>query len=72
MKMNSIIRTLLVGGICVASIACQSNKSAEAAATVEVAKPKVKTQVVKVEAVENQSVFTGTVEGYTINNITGI
>ena len=70
MKMNSIIRTLLVGGICVASIACQSNKSAEAAATVEVAKPKVKTQVVKVEAVENQSVFTGTVEGYTINNIT--
>ena len=70
MKMNSIIRTLLVGGICVASIACQSNKSAEAAATVEVAKPKVKTQVVKVEAVENQSVFTGTVEGYTVNNIT--
>ena len=70
MKMNSIIRALLVGGVCVASIACKSNKSAESTATVEVAKPKVTTQVVKVEAVENQSVFTGTVEGYTINNIT--
>lgn len=70
MKMNSIIRTLLVSGVCVASIACQSKKSAEATVAVEVAKPKVTTQVVKEEAVENQSIFTGTVEGYTINNIT--
>ena len=35
MKMNSIVRMLLVCGICVASVACQSKKSAEAAAPVQ-------------------------------------
>ena len=32
MKMNVIVKTLLVGGVCVASMACQSKKSAEASA----------------------------------------
>ena len=70
MKMNSIIKMLLVGGVFVASIACQSKKSAETAAPVEVAKPKVTTEVVNMQAVDQQSIFTGNVEGYTINNIT--
>ncbi|MBR5138979.1 MAG: efflux RND transporter periplasmic adaptor subunit [Alistipes sp.] len=70
MKMNSIIKMLLVGGVFVASIACQSKKSAETAAPVEVAKPKVTTEVVNMQAVNQQSIFTGNVEGYTINNIT--
>ena len=70
MKMNSIIKMLLVGGVFVASIACQSKKSAEVAAPVEVAKPKVTTEVVNVQAVDQQSVFTGNVEGYAVNNIT--
>ena len=70
MKMNSIIKMLLVGGVFVASIACQSKKSAEAAAPVEEAKPKVTTEVVNVQAVDQQSVFTGNVEGYAVNNIT--
>lgn len=70
MKMNSIIKMLLVGGVCVASMACQSKKSAEAAAPVEVAKPKVTTAVVNIQDVDQQSVFTGNVEGYTVNNIT--
>ena len=64
MKMNGIIRTLLVGGVCLASVACSSKKSAEAATepVVEV-KPKVTTAVVHVEDVDQQSVFTGNVEG---------
>ncbi len=71
MKMNSIIKMLLVGGVFVASIACQSKKSAEEAAPVqEVKKPKVTTEVVNIQAVDQQSVFTGNVEGYTVNNIT--
>ena len=70
MKMNSIIKMLLVGGVCVASVACQSKKSAETAAPVEVAKPKVTTAVVNVQSVEQQSTFTGNVEGYAVNNIT--
>ena len=71
MKMNSIVRMLLVCGICVASVACQSKKSAEAAAPVqEVKKPKVTTAVVNVQDVDQQSIFTGNVEGYTVNNIT--
>lgn len=71
MKMNGFIRTLLVGGVCLASVACSSKKSAEAATepVVEV-KPKVSTAVVHVEEVDQQSVFTGNVEGYTVNNIT--
>ena len=71
MKMNSIIKMLLVCGICVASVACQSKKSAEETAPVqEVKKPKVTTAVVNVQDVDQQSVFTGNVEGYTVNNIT--
>lgn len=71
MKMNSIVRMLLVCGICVASVACQSKKSAEAAAPVqEVKKPKVTTTVVNMQDVDQQSVFTGNVEGHTVNNIT--
>ena len=73
MKMNGIIRTLLVGGVCVASVACSGNQSAEKAAAeqpVEVVKPKVTTQVVKIQDVDQQSVFTGNVEGYAVNNIT--
>lgn len=69
--MNGIIRTLLVGGVCLASVACSSKKSAEAATepVVEV-KPKVTTAVVHIEEVDQQSVFTGNVEGYAVNNIT--
>ena len=76
MKMNGIIRTLLVGGVCLASVACSSKKSAEPAAevateaVVEVVKPKVTTAVVHMQDVEQQSVFTGNVEGSVINNIT--
>ena len=71
MKMNGIIRTLLVGGVCMASIACSSKKSAEPveAAVVE-SKPKVTTEVVHIQSVDQQSVFTGNVEGSVINNIT--
>ena len=69
--MNGILRTLLVGGVCLASVACSSKKSAEVAAepVVEV-KPKVTTSVVHIQAVDQQSVFTGNVEGYAVNNIT--
>ena len=71
MKMNGILRTLLVGGVCLASVACSSKKSADAAAeqVVEVKKPNVTTAVVHIEDVDQQSVFTGNVEGYTVNNI---
>ena len=70
--MNGILRTLLVGGVCLASVACSSKKSADAAAeqVVEVKKPNVTTAVVHIEDVDQQSVFTGNVEGYTVNNIT--
>lgn len=67
--MNLIAKTLLVGGVCIASVACQSNKVAETTATVE-EKPKVTTQVVNIEDVEQQSTFTGNVEGFAVNNIT--
>ena len=69
MKVNGIIRMLLVGGICIATMACQSKKAAETT-VVEVAKPKVTTAVVHIEEVEQQSTFTGNVEGYAVNNIT--
>ena len=72
MKMNVFVKTLLVGGVCLASVACSSKKSAEAAAeqpVVEV-KPKVTTAVVHIQDVDQQSVFTGNVEGYAVNNIT--
>ena len=75
MKMNGIIRTLLVGGVCLASMACSSKKAAESAepaaeAVVEVVKPKVTTAVVHMQDVDQQSVFTGNVEGSVVNNIT--
>ena len=72
MKMNVIVKTLLVGGVCLASVACSSKKGAEVATetVVEVAKPKVTTAQVHIQDVDQQSVFTGNVEGYAVNNIT--
>ena len=72
MKMNVIVKTLLVGGVCMASVACSSKKGAEAATetVAEVAKPKVTTAQVHIQDVDQQSVFTGNVEGYAVNNIT--
>ena len=71
MKMNVIVRSLLVCGVCVASVACDIKKSAEVAEQpAEVVKPKVTTEVVKTQDVDMQSVFMGTVEGYAVNNIT--
>ena len=70
MKMNVIIRGLLIGGVCIASVACGSKKSAEAAAPIEEAKPKVTTEVVNVQDVVMTTNFTGNVEGYAVNNIT--
>lgn len=71
MKMNVIVRSLLVCGVCVASVACDSKKSAEVAEQpAEVVKPKVTTEVAKTQDVDMQSVFMGTVEGYAVNNIT--
>ena len=73
MKMNGIVATLLVGGVCVASVACSGNQSADKAVAeqpVEVVKPKVTTQIVNVQDVDQQSVFTGNVEGFAVNNIT--
>ena len=69
MKMNVIVKTLIVGGVCVASMACQSKKSAETAVVVE-EKPQVTTEVVNLQDVEQQSTFTGNVEGFAVNNIT--
>lgn len=71
MKMNGIIRTLLVCGVCVASVACSSKKAAEPVEVVaEVAKPKVTTSTAHLQDVDQQSIFTGNVEGYAVNNIT--
>ena len=69
MKVNVIIKMMLVGGVCIASMACQSKKAAETNVA-EVAKPKVTTAVVNVREVEQKSAFTGNVEGYAVNNIT--
>ena len=69
MKVNVIIKMMLVGGVCIASMACQSKKAAETNVA-EVAKPKVTTAVVNVREVEQKSTFTGNVEGYAVNNIT--
>ena len=68
MKMNVIFKTLLIGGVCVASMACQSKKSAETVVVEE--KPKVTTEVVKLQNVEQVTSFTGNVEGFAVNNIT--
>ena len=72
MKMNVIVKTLLVGGVCLASVACSSKKGAETETetVAEVAKPKVTTAQVHIQDVDQQSVFTGNVEGYAVNNIT--
>ena len=72
MKMNVIVKTLLVGGVCLASVACSSKKGAEAATetVAEVAKPKVTTAQVHIQDVDQQSVFTGNVAGYAGNNST--
>lgn len=69
MKMNVIFRTLLAGGVCLASVACQSNNNAQTEVEVEPT-PKVTTEVVHLQQVEQQSVFTGNVEGFAVNNIT--
>ena len=68
MKMNVIVKTLLVGGVCVASMACQSKKSVETVVVEQ--KPKVTTEVVKLQNVAQVSSFTGNVEGFAVNNIT--
>ncbi len=68
MKSNVIV-ALLLGGACMASVACGS-KSGNAEQAVVEEKPKVTTQVVHVEKVDQISVFTGNVEGYAVNNIT--
>ena len=67
--MNVMVKTLLVGGVCIASIACQSNQSAQTAEVVE-QKPKVTTEVATLQDVEQVSTFTGNVEGFAVNNIT--
>lgn len=69
MKMNVILKTLLVGGVYVASVACQSKQATTTTTQVE-EKPKVTTEIVHLQRVEQQSVFTGNVEGYAVNNIT--
>lgn len=69
MKMNVILKTLLIGGVYVASVACQSKQATTETTQVE-AKPKVTTEIVHLQKVEQQSVFTGNVEGYAVNNIT--
>ena len=71
MKMNLFVRSLLIGGVCVASVACGSKKSAEVAEQpAEGVKPTVTTAVVNIQDVDMQSVFMGNVEGYAVNNIT--
>ena len=68
MKMNVILKTLLVGGVYVASVACQSKQATTTTQVEE--KPKVTTEIVHLQRVEQQSTFTGNVEGYAVNNIT--
>lgn len=72
MKMKNIWQMLLIGGVCVASVACGSSNSEQTTeeVVVEVVKPRVTTQVVHVEDVVMTSNFTGNVEGYAVNNIT--
>lgn len=68
MKSN-VIKALLACGACMASVACGS-KSGNVEQTAVEEKPKVTTEVVHVEKVDQISVFTGNVEGYAVNNIT--
>lgn len=68
MKSN-VIKALLACGVCMASVACGS-KGGNVEQTAAKEKPKVTTEVVHVEKVDQISVFTGNVEGYAVNNIT--
>lgn len=71
MKMNFMFKALVLGAVCVAGIACSSKKSAEPEQQAQVvAKPKVTVATSATEKVDMQSIFTGNVEGHTINNIT--
>ena len=71
MKMNFMFKALVLGAVCVAGVACSSKKSAEPEQQAQVvAKPKVTVATSTTEKVDMQSVFTGNVEGHTINNIT--
>ncbi|MEE1103573.1 MAG: efflux RND transporter periplasmic adaptor subunit [Alistipes sp.] len=71
MKMNFMFKALVLGAVCVAGVACSSKKSAEPEQQAQVvAKPKVTVSTSATEKVDMQSIFTGNVEGHTINNIT--
>lgn len=71
MKMNFMFKALVIGAVCVAGVACSSKKSAETQQEAQVvAKPKVTVATSSTEQVDMQSIFTGNVEGHTINNIT--
>ena len=71
MKMNFMFKALILGAVCVAGVACSSKKSAEPEQQAQVvAKPKVTVATSATEKVDMQSIFTGNVEGHTINNIT--
>ena len=69
--MNFMFKALVLGAVCVAGVACSSKKSAEPEQQAQVvAKPKVTVATSATEKVDMQSIFTGNVEGHTINNIT--
>lgn len=71
MKMNVMFKALVIGAVCVAGVACSSKKSAEPQQEAQVVvKPKVTVATAATEKVDQQSTFTGNVEGHTINNIT--
>ena len=71
MKMNFMFKALVIGAVCVAGVACSSKKSTEPEQQAQVvAKPKVTVATSATEKVDMQSIFTGNVEGHTINNIT--
>lgn len=69
MKSNVIV-ALLACGACMAVTACGSKGGKVEQTAVAEEKPKVTTEVVHVEKVDQISVFTGNVEGYAVNNIT--
>ena len=69
MKMNEIVKTLLVCGVCVACVACGSKKNSKTNEPAVEAKPKVTVETVHIQNVEMVSTFTGNAEGYAINNI---
>lgn len=69
MKMNRIVKALLVGSVLVAGIACSSSDNKSDKVKAEPVR-KVTTEVASVHDVELKSTFTGNVEGYVVNNIT--